>query len=541
MSRDTPSHARFRPDGCLDGRVEHPGRMITRARAKRWEDGPNESRAGRTPSSVREREHVGAGRTREHAAADHPPSQLQRTHGNRAVQRLVSERVRPTLEVDEPGDRYEREAERVAEQVTRGPGEYGAGPRVQRTCARCRARLRQGKPLDCADCERRLQRVRSPGSVRTGHPRADRAVGGGCGRCRGESPPRAVADPAPVDVPPVVGEVVRSPGRPLEPSTRTFMEGRFGYGFDHVRVHTDRNAADSARALNARAYTVGADIVFAAGAFRPGTAAGRRLLAHELTHVVQQGVRRATPRSHGSPVRRSSGTAEPGLDTVRGQGRSPYGSRNPGLPVRISPTARGRVQRQPAFVDCNEYHRCTVIEAMAPAKRMVNDVISALEPVAAGTVTSGRIVNLLNVHFRVGAVDDAPTILRNFQRIAGELDRSVNYVCHLRAPPDCTSERGVVSAYTACAPGADVDLCPSFHALGCEERARQLVHEAVHHLGGDFCRDRAYVGEGRYTTLGHGEAMKNPDTYAQFAKMVSMSVPSCRDCSREIQLGGTRY
>ncbi|MGB9632210.1 MAG: DUF4157 domain-containing protein [Chloroflexaceae bacterium] len=90
-------------------------------------------------------------------------------------------------------------------------------------------------------------------------------------------------------MPPIVHEVLRSPGQPLDAETRAFMEPRFGHDFSRVRVHTDARAAESARAVNALAYTVGRDVVFGAGQYAPGASAGRRLLAHELAHVVQQG------------------------------------------------------------------------------------------------------------------------------------------------------------------------------------------------------------------------------------------------------------
>jgi hypothetical protein len=77
-------------------------------------------------------------------------------------------------------------------------------------------------------------------------------------------------------------------GAALDTASRRFFEPRFGFNFDQVRVHTDPKAAESARAINARAYTVGRDIAFGAGMYAPGTESGRRLLAHELTHVVQQ-------------------------------------------------------------------------------------------------------------------------------------------------------------------------------------------------------------------------------------------------------------
>ncbi len=88
--------------------------------------------------------------------------------------------------------------------------------------------------------------------------------------------------------PPIVHEVLRSSGRPLDNETRAFMEPRFGHDFSRVRVHTDDKAAESARAVNARAYTVGQHVVMRQEACVPTTEAGQQLLAHELVHVVQQ-------------------------------------------------------------------------------------------------------------------------------------------------------------------------------------------------------------------------------------------------------------
>lgn len=88
--------------------------------------------------------------------------------------------------------------------------------------------------------------------------------------------------------PPIVHTVLSSPGKPLDSKVRSSMEPRFGHDFSRVRVHTDARATESADLLNARAYTVGADIVFSQGEYLPATGRGRALLAHELAHVVQQ-------------------------------------------------------------------------------------------------------------------------------------------------------------------------------------------------------------------------------------------------------------
>jgi len=183
---------------------------------------------------------------------------LQRTIGNQAVQRLQAK-----LSISAPGDIYEQEADRLAEQVMRMPdGDITPfsglhAKKLQKKCAPC-----AGGGVPCSKCaaEEKLSMKRST---------ADHAV--------------------PSAMPPMVQETLHSPGQPLDPATRAFMEGRFGQDFSHVRVHADLKAAASSRAINALAYTVGRDVVFGAGLYSPQTPSGRRLLAHELAHVVQQG------------------------------------------------------------------------------------------------------------------------------------------------------------------------------------------------------------------------------------------------------------
>jgi outer membrane protein OmpA-like peptidoglycan-associated protein len=110
---------------------------------------------------------------------------------------------------------------------------------------------------------------------------------GACGDCKKKLQRRAVGT-GPATAPPIVHEVLRSPGKPLDGQGRSFFEPRFGHDFSQVRVHADEKAAESARDVNALAYTVGHDLVFGKGLFAPATNSGRRLLAHELAHVVQQ-------------------------------------------------------------------------------------------------------------------------------------------------------------------------------------------------------------------------------------------------------------
>lgn len=115
---------------------------------------------------------------------------------------------------------------------------------------------------------------------------------GECGECakkKGSLQRKNESSAESSGVPSIVGDVLRSAGQPLDANTRAFMEPRFGRDFSAVRVHTDSRAADSARAVNARAYTVGNNIAFAAGRYAPRSQDGMKLLAHELTHTIQQG------------------------------------------------------------------------------------------------------------------------------------------------------------------------------------------------------------------------------------------------------------
>ncbi|NJO59400.1 MAG: DUF4157 domain-containing protein [Richelia sp. RM2_1_2] len=99
------------------------------------------------------------------------------------------------------------------------------------------------------------------------------------------------------EVPPIVHEVLNSPGQLLDNATRGFMEPRFGRDFSQVRVHTGGKAAESARAVNALAYTVGRNVVFGTGQYAPKTTGGKHLIAHELAHTIQQSQQKASSPS----------------------------------------------------------------------------------------------------------------------------------------------------------------------------------------------------------------------------------------------------
>lgn len=151
--------------------------------------------------------------------------------------------------------------------------------------------------------------------------------------------------------PPVVHDVLRAPGRPLEPPVRAAMEAQLGHDFSRVRVHTDARAAESARAVGALAYTVGREVVFAEGRFGSDGGEGRSLLAHELAHVVQQ--QGAAAPSGALQIAPATGAAEAEADrAAAGIAASPAAQpRSLQRKVVVSPpAAAGQVAGQLSFI-----------------------------------------------------------------------------------------------------------------------------------------------------------------------------------------------
>jgi len=194
---------------------------------------------------------------------------LRRALGNQAF----GQAIQAKLTINRPGDEYEQEADRVADQVMRMPDDStpaavrSDGPPhisgLQRKCAQCEEEEIQRQPMngtmDEEEEESPLQAKEVPG----------------------HSPQVTPAVQAQIDG-------LRGGGEPLPESARAFFEPRFGYDFSHVRTHTGAHAAESAKAVKALAFTAGPNVVFGSGRYEPNTLEGRKLLAHELTHVVQQ-------------------------------------------------------------------------------------------------------------------------------------------------------------------------------------------------------------------------------------------------------------
>ena len=216
---------------------------------------------------------------------EHPILHLQRAIGNQAVQQMLQ------TYAEEP------EAESTAAASPRFGHDFSQIPIHPPTAGAIQTKLVINKRGD--EYEQEVDRI-SKQVMRMPEPRLQRACacGGACPKCQTEQPghgherlhtKRVGSDDwGQTEAPPIVHDVLRSSGQPIDPATRAFMELRFGHDLSHVRVHTDESAARSARAINANAYTVGNHIVFGLGRFDSNATEDRRLLAHELTHVVQQ-------------------------------------------------------------------------------------------------------------------------------------------------------------------------------------------------------------------------------------------------------------
>ena len=244
--------------------------------------------------------------------------------------------------------------------------------------------------------------------------------------------------------PPSVDQALASPGSPLEPELRQNMEQRFGYDFSQVRVHSDSAAEESAREVNALAYTVGRDIVFGESQYAPTTRVGQKLIAHELTHVLQQG---AANQAWGDNS--SGSTMLPSHELVQRQPTSPPVSEDVwGLPITRSMCGcRQRIRdgivwantARATYAACDTPANPTSsdVEACFDAAHPGSSVVASTSP--SGTITlpppsadpCDRIENKASFvheimhsrHTDVIARAQGSAFFREWRRLAGDPDR----------------------------------------------------------------------------------------------------------------------
>jgi len=431
-----------------------------------------------------------------------PILRLQRTIGNQAVNRLLQARtLQAKLAVSQPDDVYEQEANRVADQVMRMPE-----PAIQRTCATCAA----GGSL-CPKCEEeknhKIQRkVDAPGSA---------------------------------DEQTVSEDVVRAlgPGQPLDAATRGFFEPRFGADFSQVRVYTGSQASASARAVNALAYTVGSNVVFNSGQYTPQSDQGRRLLAHELTHVVQQDGKAGPESADTTPAAEDASagrTESAGLSGVE------YYPAFLGIQRTADPDHSGPCDQHhaddlidPAFAEARRWRR----EASAWLEAHLDHIRARGRVARSDFVTIGRRVYdelmFLERHFRISSVlrislpysaDDSVSIadLERFgnasywvRRRFRDVELSLSCLCQVNCPRGRTGSDTLGSAVAGSREVIFYTNC--FDRQHETTRAGVALHEAFHATFSEFDHD-TYSFEGGYPG---GDALTNAESFATFAAIVA--------------------
>lgn len=280
-------------------------------------------------------------------------------------------------------------------------------------------------------------------------------------------------------LPDSVKETLVSTGKPLDQATQNYMAPRFAHDFSRVRVHTDAHAAQSSRDVNANAYTVGEHIVFDSGLFNPATIEGNRLLAHELTHVVQQ--------AHDTPNINSDESLERHADRA----------------ANFAVTGSGEIAVKGGTTTSLQRQAATTTQAVVKPRRPYKGEKKQID--AALNVASRRCQRaLFQVNRSAGFLKPAETVRNVVQTVLGWRNPDMNKVSNtldsmagalvgsLRVmvagnnDPECSSRDGYVLGGNE-----PIVLCPNFFTSGgvahsvplAEKQARTLVHEAAHLAG----------------------------------------------------------
>jgi hypothetical protein len=447
---------------------------------------------------------------------------LHKALGNRAVQRLIeSGALQTKLTVGKPNDIYEQEADRVAEQVMRMPesstkrkgvSEFNESESVQRVCEECEEELHRqthGSGLGnleqglsskrglggqekrikiqriCTECEEELNRqpIEVEEKLQMQHMEED-------GVLQAKKAFGSTLDDT-FGIESTVNSQ-RGGGQPLAQSSQDLFGSRFGADFSGVRIHTSSESDSLNRSLNAKAFTTGQDIFFRKGEYNPGGSSGKELLAHELTHVVQQN--------------------------------------GPSLKARIQ--MQGATPRIPRFTNCNRNQSARVETARDRANDYVDVAISRVRRAPRSGTTYAT---ALNRHFISPTLAQRVGIQANYRQIRAELRRRNNFICD---PTNATCG-GATQAFWD--PADDlVHICNRFWDFGPTCRAIILIHEAAHDIGIDAApgphtpnRGSAQYPAGNnpppagQTTAGR---MSMPDVYAFFAAHVWRATDTSSTC-----------
>ncbi len=358
--------------------------------------------------------------------------------------------------------------------------------------------------------------------------------GGECSECKRKEEATlqrsACGSPLKTAIPSSVHETLRSPGQRLEPAVRTFMESRFGGDFSSVKVHADHSAAASAEAVNALAYTSGDHIVFGRGQYAPSTSAGRQLIAHELTHIVQQRGFDGVPARVSDPSDPLEQAADRAADNL-------MGSRN--LEGCGSLQAAGTLARRVASVNCtaNQFGppddpRAALESADGLAIDLANQTAADLAtesgtvqggipaapsatlqafedhfglPIAAGAGFLNRLTGTVRPTQEIALSEELAIVSRRFAGVARLMNQGLSYNCPGNKPLSlvgCLPENCTQGDAFSCPGNSLVAICSTFWTdFDDNARAQILIHESLHitlgNIGVGSILDATTRGAGR--------------------------------------------
>ena len=416
---------------------------------------------------------------------------LQRTAGNQAVQRLIkSGDLQAKLRIGQPGNIYEQEADRVAEQVMRMPEPQAISSgtpyihSIQRACIRSEDEVLSRQPIE-EEKEKEDELRRQPIEEEEEELQA-----------------KATSDGISEVNPDIESHIqnMRGGGQPLPESARAYFEPRFGQDFSQVRVHSDAEAAESAREVNARAFTVGQDVVFGGGQYAPEIMEGQRLLAHELTHVVQQsGTQRHNNLLHIKDKKTDvfQFYQTPIATMIQFQ-----------LFRDCTPQITGAAMTQNAIDNL-------ILGARMAGELLVNFAESAVRSIRGGTASAAVEAAFAN-HFGAPTRAQINTILNRFTDISRRLSSNRLFICNTARSAFC--RRGWC-AYANCpgSRGTLTHICTPFfqtpYPCGARRHDLAMIHEAAH--AADACND--VNPDAGYPPA---NAQNNAPSYSEFADQV---------------------
>ncbi len=419
-------------------------------------------------------------------ASFNPILTLQQQAGNQAVQELLRHAgIQAKLSISDPGDPEEREADQVAERIMRS---HAAD--VSSSCS-CSENEEQ-----CGECKQKQSSTVS-------------RKGANALQMQSATPQSAAfAGPQAADSAAELSLLGSDGGHPLDPQSRAFFESRFNHDFSKVRLHTGGEAAESARSIQALAYTTGNHIAFAASQYQPSTEQGQKLLAHELTHVVQQRgasnkLERIADSSHAvestdrtNSSRKSSGRAPAGGDAIT-QPAIQRKVANVNCPANAAGApADPRKDLEGADVKAVELTKQMAADLATDAETVKGGIpavpslsLQSFEnhfglPIAQGKGFLNRLTGQVRPTQEIALSEELSLVSRRFNLVLRLLGQGLSYICpgnHTVSLVGCAPGACPVGDSFSCPGNSLVGLCETFWTSTDETgRAQMIVHEGFH-------------------------------------------------------------